>query len=201
MKRPAFNSDGGNMHLVRREFIALSLAAAGFGRAQAAEPFWTDLRSGKATALLRHAEAPGVGDPSGFKLEDCSTQRNLSEAGRAQARAVGDLFRTNGIQSAAVYSSQWCRCLDTAQLLGLGDVVSLDLLNSLFGESALAAERSAALVEWHRGQRFSRPAVLVTHQVNITSLTGVGPASGEVILVRIPADSGLEVIGRVATPA
>lgn len=189
------------MQIVRRQFLALSIAAASFVKAQAAEPFWVDFRAGKATALLRHAEAPGVGDPVDFVLDDCSTQRNLSEAGRAQARAIGDLFRANGIQSASVYSSQWCRCLETAQLLGLGKVVPLDRLNSLFGASAERPERSAALVDWHRRQGFDRPAVLVTHQVNITSLTGLGAASGEIVFVRIPSDSDLEVIGRVATPA
>ncbi|TIM16559.1 MAG: histidine phosphatase family protein, partial [Mesorhizobium sp.] len=75
----------------------------------ASEPLWAALRSGKAIALLRHAAAPGSGDSPGFRLGDCSTQRNLSAEGRAQSRAIGDLFRANGISSAAVYSSQWCR--------------------------------------------------------------------------------------------
>ncbi len=188
------------MRIARREFLALSLAVAGVGRAQAAEPFWAELRSGRATALIRHALAPGVGDPPNFKLGDCGTQRNLSDAGRAQARAIGALFRDNGIESAAVYSSEWCRCLDTAQLLDLGDVAPLALLNSLFGESGEAAARSEALMAWHRGRRFERPVVLVTHQVNITALTGLGPTSGEIVFVRVPADAALEVIGRVATP-
>ncbi|HYD04604.1 MAG TPA: histidine phosphatase family protein [Reyranella sp.] len=189
------------MRTTRREFVAFSIAAAGAGKAWAAEPPWAELRAGRATALLRHAEAPGVGDPPGFDLADCSTQRNLSEAGQVQARTIGDLFRANGIGAAAVYSSRWCRCLDTAKLLGLGDVILLDHLNSLFGEGDEAAARSAALLAWHRGQRFAAPAVLVTHQVNITRLTGLGASSGEIVFVRIPAESEIEVIGRVATAA
>jgi phosphohistidine phosphatase SixA len=189
------------MRIARREFLAVSIAAAGFGKAQAAEPFWEDFRAGRATALLRHAEAPGVGDPAGFQLDDCSTQRNLSEAGRAQARAIGALFRENGVTTAGVYSSQWCRCLDTARLLDLGEVAPLELLNSLFGESTEGPARSAALRDWHRGQRFDRPVVLVTHQVNITSLTGVGPASGEIVFVDFSGNAEIKVVGRVATPA
>jgi Histidine phosphatase superfamily (branch 1) len=188
------------MLIGRRQFLTLSLVAAGFGKAQASEPFWAEVRAGKAIVLLRHAEAPGSGDPPGFKLGDCSTQRNLSEEGRAQSRAIGDLFRTNGIASAAVYSSQWCRCLDTARLLGLGEVEPLDLLNSFFGDSSVEPARSAALLDWLREQRFDDPAVFVTHQVNITGLTGEVPDRGEMIVVRIHTGRPVEVVGRVPAP-
>jgi hypothetical protein len=189
------------MPIGRRQFLALSLVATGFGNAQAAEPFWAEVQSGKAIVLLRHAEAPGSGDPPGVTLGDCSTQRNLSEEGRAQSRAIGDLFRANGIVSAAVHSSQWCRCLDTARLLGLGEVVPLDLLNSFFGDSSAEPARSAALLAWLRGQRFGGPAVLVTHQVNITGLTGEVPDRGAMIIARVHADRPVEVIGRVPATA
>jgi phosphohistidine phosphatase SixA len=188
------------MLIGRRQFLALSLVAAGFGKALASEPFWAELQSGKAIVLLRHAEAPGSGDPPDFKLGDCSTQRNLSEEGRTQSRAIGDLFRANGITSAAVYSSQWCRCLDTARLLGLGGVEPLDLLNSFFGESSVEAARSAALLDWLREQRFDGPAALVTHQVNITGLTGEVADRGEMIVVRIHTGRPVEVVGRVPAP-
>jgi hypothetical protein len=189
------------MLIGRRQFLALALGAAGFGKAQASGPLWADLRSGQAMVLLRHAEAPGTGDPPGFKLGDCSTQRNLSEEGRAQSRAIGDLFRTNGITSAAVYSSQWCRCLDTARLLGLGEVMPLELLNSFFGDSSAGPARSAALLDWLRSQRFGGPAVFVTHQVNITGLIGEVPDRGEMIIVRVHADRPIEVVGRIPPPS
>src|SRR5688500_16468822 len=80
------------------------------------------LRTGRAAALLRHALAPGIGDPAEFRLDDCATQRNLSAAGRDQARAIGERLRAQGITQAEVYSSQWCRCLETARLLDLGAV-------------------------------------------------------------------------------
>jgi phosphohistidine phosphatase SixA len=184
------------MLIHRRQFLVLPLGAVAFAKAQASDSFWADLKSGKAIALLRHAAAPGTGDPPGFKLGDCSTQRNLSDAGRAQSRAIGDVLRANGITSAAVYSSQWCRCLETARLLGLGEVRSLDLLNSFFKESSGGPERSAALLAWLREQRFAGPAIFVTHQVNITGLTGETLGSGEMIIARIRADSPLEIIGR-----
>ena len=158
------------------------------------------MQSGKAIILLRHAEAPGSCDPPDFKLGDCSTQRNLSEEGRAQSRAIGDLFRANGITSAAVYSSQWCRCLDTARLLGLGEVEPLDLLNSFFGDSSAEPARSATLLGWLREQRFDGPAVFVTHQINITGLTGEVPDSGEMIVVGIDTGPPVEVVGRVPAP-
>jgi hypothetical protein len=82
--------------------------------------------------LIRHAEAPGTGDPEDFRLGECSTQRNLSKAGSDQARAVGDWLRDRGVERARVYSSQWCRCLETAELLDLGPVAELPGLNSFF---------------------------------------------------------------------
>lgn len=78
---------------------------------------WRAVRSGSALVLMRHALAPGTGDSETFTIGDCQTQRNLSENGRRQARAIGDLFRVSGIDNAKVYSSQWCRCLETAELL------------------------------------------------------------------------------------
>src|SRR5687768_8648793 len=99
------------MLVERRQFLAISLGVVVVRPAEASESMWTALRSKKAIALLRHAEAPGIGEPPGFTLGDCSTQRNLSPEGRAQAVATGERFRANGIAAAAVYSSQWCRCL------------------------------------------------------------------------------------------
>ena len=106
---------------------------------------------------MRHATAPGTGDPAEFQLDDCATQRNLSAVGREQARATGARLRAAGITSAEVYSSQWCRCLETARLLGLGEVLELPALNSFFGERARAAEQSAgsrpSCASGHAGQR------------------------------------------------
>lgn len=187
------------MRIMRRAFLALALGGAIFEPAHASEVLWGALRSGEAVALLRHAEAPGVGDPPGFRLADCSTQRNLSAAGRAQAVAIGDLFRANGIAAARVFSSEWCRCLDTAHLLRLGEVIPLEQLNSLFGDRSAEPERSAALLSWLRRQATGAPTVLVSHQANIGALTGQFPGSGEMIIVRVHSDRPLEFLGRIPT--
>ncbi|HYG86894.1 MAG TPA: histidine phosphatase family protein [Azospirillum sp.] len=135
--------------------------------------------------LMRHAEAPGVGDPDGFRLGDCSTQRNLNDSGRAQARRMGDRLRTLGIGQARVLSSQWCRCLETARLLNLGPVEEAPALNSFFGRPEEREKKTAAMRAFLAGlPPNGPPVVLVTHQITITALTGLGAASGEAILLR-----------------
>ncbi|MDX1541772.1 MAG: histidine phosphatase family protein, partial [Geminicoccaceae bacterium] len=125
--------------------------------AAADEPsaLWAALRSGEAVAMMRHALAPGTGDPAEFEIDDCSTQRNLSDRGRAQARAIGQRFRANGIERAEVGSSQWCRCLETARLLGLGDVEPMPALNSFFRDRDRGPAQTTAL-EDHLQARSSR---------------------------------------------
>jgi hypothetical protein len=165
---------------------------------EAEEALWTALRTGEAVALIRHALAPGTGDPAGFRLEDCATQRNLSEEGRLQARQIGAAFRENGIASAQVRSSRWCRCLETARLLDLGPVEPLPSLDSFFNQAGRGPAQTAALREFlSRADTTRLPRVLVTHQVNITGLTGVVPRSGEMIVVQPTADGDMRVMGRL----
>lgn len=161
------------------------------------EPLWAALRDGGHVALMRHAPAPGIGDPAGFVLGDCSTQRNLSPAGREQAVATGERMRAQRITRATIHSSRWCRCLDTARLLGLGPVIPTPALDSFFNERDQTAERSAAVRALVRdADPAAGPLILVTHQVNITALSGVYPASGELIIMRIAGDE-LELAGRI----
>lgn len=174
--------------------IVLWCGVAGAEAAVASPQLWEALRGGAAVALVRHAEAPGIGDPPGFRLDDCATQRNLSPAGRAQAARLGETFRRQGIASAEIRSSAWCRSRDTAAGLALGPVQEAAPLNSFFGNSAATAERTAALRQLIAGLPAGKPAVLVTHQVNITALTGIFPSSGEVIVVQ---RDGLAVLGRL----
>jgi phosphohistidine phosphatase SixA len=161
---------------------------------------WEALRSGEAAALMRHALAPGTGDPAEFAVDDCAVQRNLSVEGRAQARAIGERFRRNGVDQARVYASRWCRCLDTARLLALGEVQPFDGLNSFFRMRSAESERTAATLTLIQQQTAAgrQPLVLVTHQVNITALTGVFPASGEIVVVR-PDTDAVQVLGRIDT--
>ena len=158
------------------------------------------LREGRAVALMRHAQAPGTGDPADFRLGDCATQRNLSAEGRAQARATGARLRAAGITRARLYSSQWCRCLETARLLGLGDVQELPALNSFFGDRAQSSAQTAALSAFLREQTPDGPLILVTHQVNITAFTDGFMRSGEIVLVALPLAAEPEVLGRIAPP-
>lgn len=160
---------------------------------------WKGLRSGGHVALIRHALAPGTGDPAAFKLGDCSTQRNLSDAGRTQASRIGARFRAEGIETAKVFSSQWCRCLETAELLGLGPVQALPILNSFYERRENQERQTRALEDWLDGQDLDRPVVLVTHQVNITALTGVFPSSGEMVVIRRSEDGGVSVVGTIET--
>jgi phosphohistidine phosphatase SixA len=179
-------------------FLVVLVANPGHGFAADEEALWNGLRSGTHVAMMRHATAPGTGDPAIFKLGDCSTQRNLSEEGRAQAKRIGARFRANGIATARVFSSQWCRCLETARLLGLGPVEELPLLNSFFADSEQRDPQTRALKEWLAGQNVPEPLVLVTHQVNITALTGVYPASGEMVVIGRSDSGEIAVAGTIA---
>lgn len=156
------------------------------------------LREPGAIALMRHAIAPGGGDPAGFVLGDCTTQRNLDGRGRSQARNTGTALRAAGITFDQVWSSGWCRSFDTAELMEMGPVEVRPFLHSFFGNRAngpaQTREALAALAAAPSGARL----LLVTHQVNITALTGVVPQSGEIIVTQRRPDGTLEVTGRVS---
>jgi len=160
---------------------------------------WRALGSKGHVALLRHAIAPGTGDPSEFAIGDCGTQRNLSDEGRKQAARIGARLRENGIKTARIFSSQWCRCLETARLLGLGPVTELPILNSFFQRPERRTRETQALEEWLARQNLDEPIVLVTHQVNITALTGVYPASGELVVVRQSENGKISAVGSIET--
>ena len=158
---------------------------------------WDALKQPGAIALMRHALAPGGGDPAGFTLGDCSTQRNLDARGRDQARRIGAALREQGIVFDEVWSSAWCRTRETAQLVEVGDVEIRPSLNSFFAGQGNRQAQTAETMRSLAGLNGSERVLLVSHQVNITALTGVTPASGEIIVARLQADGRLEVTGRV----
>jgi phosphohistidine phosphatase SixA len=175
--------------------LTLPIMASNLSASTASETGWAALREG-GIVLFRHANAPGTGDPPGFRLDDCTTQRNLDAAGRAQARRIGEAFATAGITVTAVLASRWCRARDTAELAFPGRVKAEPAFDSFFDERRLGPERTAAAR--HVMDRWQGPGalVVVTHQVNITALTGIVPASGEgVALTR--QDGGWRVAGRI----
>jgi phosphohistidine phosphatase SixA len=151
--------------------------------------------------LFRHAIAPGGGDPAGFRLGNCASQRNLDTQGREQARRIGEQLRRARVAVGAVWTSQWCRTRETAALAFPGQrVVDQPAFNSFFDDRSKAGEQTArarVLLQAWRG-----PGVLVvtTHQVNIAALTGISPSSGEGIVVRVAHD-GVVVQGRIPPPA
>ncbi len=168
--------------LARRPLLAAGagLLLAGQGSFAAT----TRLDQPGSVVALRHALAPGVGDPPGFALGDCSTQRNLDGRGRAQARAIGAQLQAAGLEGAAVHSSRWCRCLETAELLALGPVTPLPALDSFFQNPSERDARTGALRAFlAEAGPTGPPLVLVTHQVNISALVGRGTRSGEGIVL------------------
>ena len=177
-------------------FAMLVVMAVGPARADEAAA-WAALRQGGVVALMRHGDAPGVGDPSGWRLDDCKTQRNLSEQGRAEARAVGARLRSEGIAIGRVVSSPWCRCLDTATLVDAGAVE----VEPTFANAFVLSEQRAALREGGRAllARWRGPGVLlvVTHGENIAALTGASPAPAEIVVVAAADDAALRVIGSI----
>jgi phosphohistidine phosphatase SixA len=166
--------------------------------AAASEAAWQALREGGAVALFRHARAPGTGDPQGFRLEDCATQRNLSAEGREQARGIGEQFKAQGIPVVRVLSSRWCRALDTARLAFGALAEPFPPLDSFFSEREGREAQTRAVRELVEGWRSRGVLALVTHQVNITALTGIFPAEGEVVVLRPKAGAGFEIVGRIA---
>ena len=133
--------------------------------------------------FLRHAHAPGFGDPPDFAVEDCSKQRNLDAAGRDQARAIGAAFRRAGLVRARVLSSPWCRCLDTARLLDIGPVEVFAGLGSFF-QGLVGRDETLEKLERYLDQvpPEAAPPVLVTHYVVISTVTGItAPAGGAVL--------------------
>jgi broad specificity phosphatase PhoE len=158
---------------------------------------WDALKQPGAIALMRHALAPGGGDPDGFTLGDCRTQRNLSDQGRDQARRIGAALRAEGIAFDAVWASEWCRSFETAELVDMGAVQARPMLNSFFGGRGDRQGQTADTIKALSQLSPEARVLLVSHQVNITALTGVVPRSGEIIVAQRRADGTLEVSGRV----
>ncbi|MEP3116178.1 histidine phosphatase family protein [Nisaea sp.] len=179
--------------------LVLCAAPTQSTEASTLETGWARLKEPGTVAIMRHAIAPGTGDPGNFRIGDCSTQRSLDERGREQARRIGAAVRASGVKIDRILSSQWCRCVETAKLLEVGTVEQLASLNSFFEERSTESAQTEALRAFLNRLSDDETVLLVTHQVNITALTGVFPASGEVVLFRIGADGTPTVLERIRT--
>lgn len=169
--------------------------------AAASEEWWAEIRDGRAVLLMRHASAPGIGDPAGFVLGDCATQRNLDDQGRGQAKRWGELLRNNGINQPKVYSSRWCRALETAERMRFADEVEPShLLDSFFVRQNQKDAQTEQLAEFLNSLSAQSSVILVTHQVNITALTGVFPRSGEALVLALPIKGSPKVMRRIPPP-
>jgi phosphohistidine phosphatase SixA len=180
--------------------MAVALMLWAFGVLADDSAAWAMLREGRAVLLLRHATAPGYGDPPQFVLGDCTTQRNLDQAGRAEAQRWGVLLREHGVSDPKIFSSRWCRALETSEQMGLGSIEPLPALDSFFGHADREAEQTDALRELLDSLPLTAPVVLVTHQVNITALTGVFPRSGEGLILALPLTDPSQVLAKIPPP-
>ncbi len=167
-----------------------------------ADPLRDALLSGGVVILIRHAQTePGFGDPPGFRIDDCSTQRNLSAEGRAQAQRIGEWLKRTGTRVDEVLSSRWCRCRDTARLafpqLQAQPFAPLD---SFFDDRSRESLQSEAVRRQLRDLKPPRNVALVTHMVNIAALTGQVAQAGEAIIARPTTQGDLRVIGRLVVP-
>ena len=192
---------------MRRLAAALAVVLASLGVALEARAdeaaAWAALRAGGHVALIRHASTiAGIGDPPGFTLADCSTQRTLSEAGRAEARRIGERFRQEGVKVDRIYTSPWCRCRDTA-LEAFGAAEDWAPLSSFFENRSRADEQTEAVKKRIGSYSSRKPAgtvVMVTHQVNIGALTSQGVGMGEMVVVGPDGCCSLKVVGRLRIP-
>jgi phosphohistidine phosphatase SixA len=180
--------------------VGLLALAAAATRAEAAsdEALWTLLKGGGQVVLIRHAvTTPGVGDPPGMRLEECSSQRNLTDAGRTHARRVGEAFRSRKIQVDRIMSSPWCRCLETARL-AFGPPEVWTALSNLFDRQQHRTEQVEQMQAFIGGLRRSGNVVLVSHGSTISALTGINPEPAEMVVATPQGGTKFTVAGRLA---
>jgi len=187
--------------------LAVSLVAVPARAADDSAPAWAALVEGGHVALIRHGNAPGPslgqgGDPPGFRLDDCKTQRNLDGTGRGEARALGAAFRERGVRVDRVLSSPWCRCVQTAQLMAVGPVEESSALVPTTDRNPNAPAALRALEAMVSGWRGPGTLVLVTHGFTVRALTGIMPTQAETVVLKPTpgSESAARVVGRIATP-
>ena len=178
--------------------LALVFVACTAHAAAAEADAWSLLQRGGQVVLMRHAlTTPGAGDPPGMRLDDCSTQRNLSDEGRRHARAVGAALHEHKVPVERMLTSPWCRCIETARLVfGESGEVSR-ALDNLFGRRENEASQVAALRALASGWRGNGNLFLVTHGSTILALTGVSPQTTEMVIVTPREGGTLAVAGRL----
>lgn len=176
--------------MARRFVLSVALGLLGASVASASE-LSDALKRTDYILLIRHALAPGIGDPSGYNLQDCKTQRNLDSKGREQAQRIGQWLKDQGLNQALVYSSAWCRCKETAEKLGFGTPVHEASLNSFFDDMRQGPQSNVRLQKFisnHLKTKRDQALILVTHHVNIAEFMGQNIGSGDLALVKVDAN-------------
>ena len=163
-------------------------------KADSKKTFIDELQKGGKLIFIRHAYAPGGGDPDNFDINDCTTQRNLSDSGKVQSQKIGNFFKKNNIKVEKVFSSEWCRCKDTA-FYAFSNFEIFDALNSFYSEKFYENKNKQIknLKEFINSWDNKSNLVLVTHYVVILELLGVGAESGEVII----SNKNYEIVDRI----
>jgi broad specificity phosphatase PhoE len=186
--------------LARAVLVVVLVALAAAPPARADERVWSLVKGGGQVIFVRHAiTTPGVGDPPNMRLSDCSTQRNLPDAGRSHARRVGEAVRARAIPVDRILSSPWCRCLETARL-AFGPPETWAPLGNLFGRPENRAEQVQALQALASERRTGGNLVLVTHGSPIAALTGINPDPAEMLVVTPQGTGRFVVAGRLMVP-
>ncbi len=165
-------------------FIFCTLGAVGIAQADLLE----NLTDGQYVLMIRHADAPGVGDPAGYKLDQCATQRNLGDYGRRQSVAIGQWLADRKVQNAKMFSSAWCRCIDTATLMNKGPVKIEAALGSFFDDMRQRDTQNRALqslIAANLKAYPKQPLIYVTHHVNIEAFTGQAIGVGDIVVARV----------------
>jgi broad specificity phosphatase PhoE len=177
-------------------WLLAALLSAWPGAALPSEAIWEALRAPGSVVVLRHSYAPGSFDPPDARLDDCSTQRNLDDNGRAQARRVGEAFRQHGITVGRVLSSPRCRCLDTARL-AFGKVEPWEVLQGALRDGELRRRLLIPVRQAIAEHREGPPLVLVTHGSVVSDLTGLDVRMGGFVVLRRQADGTHTAAGQL----
>ena len=177
-------------------FLVIFISLASSVKADFNKKLFNQLGDGEKLIFIRHAYAPGSGDPNNFNLSDCSTQRNLSEEGRKQAEYIGEFFRKKKIKVDKVLSSEWCRCKETAEI-AFKNFSTYSFLNSFYSSkfSKNKSKQIEALNDYINKFKSNKNLVLITHYVLISEILNYGPSSGEIVV----SDKNFNIIGTIET--
>ena len=187
--------------MLPRTLLAVVLLLSVPRAPEAAGDLWALLAGGGQVVLMRHAlTEPGAGDPPGFALGDCATQRNLSAVGRDDARRIGATFARRGIPVGRVLSSRWCRCMETGRL-AFGAVEPWSALDSQFHDKSRADEQARAVRQQAGEPPLGGTLVMITHGTNIAAWTGVHPAQGGLVVLTPEGRGRFRIAGRLAPNA